>query len=34
MAGKLPIGIQGFEKLITEDFLYVDKTEKKNCFPV
>ena len=24
---KLPIGIQGFEKLRTEDFLYVDKTE-------
>lgn len=27
MAGKLPLGIQGFEKLITEGFLYVDKTE-------
>ncbi|SOC04013.1 ATP-binding protein [Pseudobutyrivibrio ruminis] len=24
---KLPIGIQGFEKLITEDFVYVDKTD-------
>ena len=24
---KLPIGIQGFEKLITKDFIYVDKTE-------
>ena len=24
---KLPIGIQGFEKLRTENFLYVDKTE-------
>ena len=24
---KLPIGIQGFEKLITSDFVYVDKTE-------
>ena len=27
MGRKLPIGIQGFEKLRTEDFLYVDKTE-------
>ena len=27
MTRKLPIGIQGFEKLRTEDFLYVDKTE-------
>lgn len=27
MAKKLPIGIQGFEKLITDNFLYVDKTE-------
>lgn len=24
---KLPIGIQGFEKIITDDFLYIDKTE-------
>ena len=24
---KLPIGIQGFEKLITDDFLYIDKTD-------
>ena len=24
---KLPIGIQGFEKLRTDGFLYVDKTE-------
>ena len=23
---KLPVGIQGFEKLITDDFLYIDKT--------
>ncbi len=27
MANKLPVGIQDFEKLITEDFIYVDKTE-------
>ena len=27
MAKKLPLGIQGFEKLRTQDFLYVDKTE-------
>lgn len=27
MGKKLPIGIQGFEKLRTEGFLYVDKTE-------
>ena len=27
MQRKLPIGIQGFEKLRTENFLYVDKTE-------
>ena len=27
MNRKLPIGIQSFEKLITEKFLYVDKTE-------
>ncbi|MBR0410740.1 MAG: ATP-binding protein [Eubacterium sp.] len=27
MTGKLPIGIQGFEKLRSEGFLYVDKTE-------
>ncbi len=27
MGSKLPIGIQGFEKLRTEGFLYVDKTE-------
>ena len=26
---KLPIGIQDFEKLITEGFVYVDKTEYK-----
>ncbi|MBQ3458851.1 MAG: AAA family ATPase, partial [Synergistaceae bacterium] len=27
MTRKLPIGIQGFEKLRTDGFLYVDKTE-------
>lgn len=27
MGGKLPIGIQGFEKLRTDNFVYVDKTE-------
>ena len=27
MSRKLPIGIQGFEKLRTDNFLYVDKTE-------
>ena len=27
MTRKLPIGIQGFEKLRTDHFLYVDKTE-------
>ena len=27
MIRKLPIGIQGFEKLRTDNFLYVDKTE-------
>ena len=27
MGRKLPVGIQSFEKLITEGFLYVDKTE-------
>ena len=27
MSRKLPIGIQGFEKLRTDGFLYVDKTE-------
>ena len=27
MGKKLPIGIQSFEKLIDEDFLYIDKTE-------
>ncbi|SFC22777.1 ATP-binding protein [Butyrivibrio sp. YAB3001] len=27
MDRKLPVGIQGFEKLITEQYLYVDKTE-------
>ena len=27
MARKLPIGIQGFEKLRSDGFLYVDKTE-------
>ena len=26
MTRKLPVGIQGFEKLITDNFLYVDKT--------
>lgn len=27
MARKLPVGIQGFEKLRTDNFLYVDKTQ-------
>ena len=27
MSSKLPVGIQDFEKLITEDFLYIDKTD-------
>ena len=27
MDRKLPVGIQGFEKLITDNFLYVDKTK-------
>ena len=27
MRKKLPVGIQGFEKIRTDDFLYVDKTE-------
>ncbi len=27
MHKKLPVGIQGFEKIRTDDFLYVDKTE-------
>ena len=27
MGRKLPLGIQGFQKLREENFLYVDKTE-------
>ena len=27
MIRKLPIGIQDFETIITEDYLYIDKTE-------
>ena len=27
MPNKLPVGIQGFEKLRSDGFLYVDKTE-------
>jgi len=28
MASKLPIGIQSFQKIINEDYIYVDKTEE------
>jgi len=34
MSKKLPLGIQGFEKLRTDHFLYIDKTEYIYQLPV